>query len=317
MTKYLEFPTWLRPEIIPGLPFRWYGLMYLVAFAITYLLFRHQVKGKGIERRPDDVLTFFFWTIMGVLIGGRLFAVFFYSPGSVYLTKPWLIFWPFQNGIFVGIQGMSYHGGFLGVLLAAIIFLKVRQYSILEWCDILAAAVPLGYTFGRLGNFINGELYGRVTTARIGMLFPRATPISTSESWAIRVANEVGVEYDASAQFINLPRHPSQLYEAFFEGLFLWLILWFVIRPLNLARGALFACYLIGYGLVRFIIEYVRQPDVALGFVIRLSRLDNPIELYVTPWNFTLGQIFCALMIVGGIIMWIVFSKRAKAVPHQ
>ena len=149
------------------------------------------------------------------------------------------------------------------------------------------------------------------------MLFPHATPISTSESWAVRVANEVGIEYDAATQFINLPRHPSQLYEAFFEGIFLWLMLWFVIRPLKLARGVVIACYTIGYGLVRFVIEYTRQPDVALGYVIRLSRLDNPIELFVTPWNFTMGQIFCALMIIGGIIMWIIFSKRAKTLSHS
>lgn len=313
MAKYLEFPSWLKPEIIPGFPLRWYGLMYLVAFAITYLLFRYQVRSRNIEKRPDDILTLFFWAIMGVLIGGRLFAVFFYSPGSGYLAKPWLIFWPFQNGTFVGIQGMSYHGGLLGVALACIIFLKVRRYPVLVWCDMLAAAVPLGYTFGRLGNFINGELYGKVTAARYGMLFPRATPVALSENWAKRIADEVGVEYDAVAQFVNLPRHASQLYEAFFEGIFLWAILWFVIRPLKLAQGTVLAAYLFGYGLVRFFIEYVRQPDASIGYIIRLSRLDNPIELYVTPWNFTLGQLFCALMMVSGIIMWIIFTKRAQS----
>ena len=311
MNKYFEFPTWLRPEVIPGLPIRWYGVMYLVAFAVTYLLLRYQTGRKGLKER-EDVLTIFFWMIVGLLLGARLFAVLFYSPGAGYLTKPWLIFWPFQNGVFVGIQGMSYHGGLLGVVVAGVIFLIRHRYNVLEWGDMISAAAPLGYTFGRLGNFINGELYGRVTAARVGVLFPRATPVITSESWVKRIADEVGIRYDPNAQVVNLPRHASQLYEAFFEGVFLWAILWFVIRPLKMAHGVLLGCYLIGYGVVRFFIEYVRQPDASLGFVIRLSRLDNPVELFVTPWNFTMGQVFCFFMIMVGVTLCIVSARRAR-----
>jgi len=312
MNKFFLYPEWLSPVIIPGLPFRWYGVMYLVAFAITYMLVLRQARQEKLAEGPDEILNMFFWSILGLLIGGRLFAVLFYSPGGAYLRRPWLIFWPFQNGAFVGIQGMSYHGGLVGVIVGAIAYMMKRKLSVLEWCDRMCAAVPLGYTFGRLGNFINAELYGRATARRIGMLFPNATKFPTSERWVRELASEVGIPIAEGENLVNLPRHPSQLYEAFFEGVFLWAILWFVIRKWNPFKGLVFASYLIGYGVVRFFIEYLRQPDEGIGFVVQLSQLNNPIGLFLTPLNFSLGQVFCFLMVVTGIAMIVVFHNRHK-----
>ncbi len=311
MEKYLTFPTWLRPEIIPGLPFRWYGLMYLVAFALTFIVMHYQLKSIKMENAGEKAINLFFWCMLGLLMGGRLFAVLFYSPGGFYLRNPWLIFWPFRNGGFVGIQGMSYHGGLLGVAVAAFLYLRVNKLDILEWMDGLSVSAPLGYTFGRLGNFINGELYGRVTSSRLGMLFPQAHSVPTSEPWVREAATAVGIDYGEAA-FVNLPRHPSQLYEAFFEGVFLWAVLWFTVRKWRPFKGAITACYLFGYGLVRFLIEYTRQPDANIGYVLRLSKKPSPIELFVTPFNLSLGQVLCLLMIISGIICWFSFSNRAK-----
>ena len=315
MLSYIQFPTWLTPEIISGLPFRWYGLMYLLAFACTYVLFKYRVRADSLDIDTDEILNLFFWAIIGVLIGGRLLAVTVYDTTGRYLQSPWLIFWPFENGRFTGIQGMSYHGALVGSIAACVIYLRVRKHRILEWTDLMAVCTPLGYTLGRLGNFINGELYGRATAAPLGVLFPNANSIPASEPWARNIAGQVGIEVTDSSQLLNLPRHPSQLYEAFFEGIFLWVLLWFVIRRLNLFRGALTASYLIGYGVFRFFIEYFRQPDIGLGYVIRFSTRSNPSELYVSPFNFSTGQVLCALMIIAGVICWFLFRSRATVVP--
>ncbi len=195
------------------------------------------------------------------MIGGRLGYVIFYNL-KYYIAHPIEIILPFSltNGFhFTGIAGMSYHGGLIGVLLATIIFCYRNKINLWRFADLLVPAVPLGYTFGRLGNFINGELYGRVTTMPWGMYFP----------------------LDSTRQL----RHPSQLYEAFFEGLFLFFVLW-SMRKKKLFEGFLLSLYLIGYGLVRFLIEFVREPDPQLGVIVG---------------SLTMGQILCLSMILGGI----------------
>jgi phosphatidylglycerol:prolipoprotein diacylglycerol transferase len=156
---------------------------------------------------------------------------------------------------------MSYHGALLGFVIALTIFCKKRRIDFWHFVDLFIPAIPLGYTFGRLGNFINGELFGRITTASWGMYFP----------------------LDETHQL----RHPSQLYEALFEGILLFLILW-SIRKKSPYNGFLCGLYLVGYGLVRFCVEFFREPDPQLGFVL------GP---------FTLGQIFCALMVVSGFFI--------------
>ena len=214
-----------------------------------------------------------------------------------------MIFWPFRNGEFVGLPGMSYHGGVVGALVGGIIFCHFHKKKLLRITDTVVAGIPLGYTFGRLGNFINAELYGRVTTVPWGMVFPTAPGFSTEEAWVREIADKVGMTY-VPGSFINLPRHPSQLYEALFEGIILFLILWFIIRPWKLRKrlpdGTVFSFYLMGYGIFRFAIEYCRQPDADIGYVIALGEKSDNIALFQSLLNISKGQIFCLLMIAAG-----------------
>ena len=308
MIMYIPFPKWLKPEIIPGLPFRWYGLMYLVAFVLTYFLFIYQARRGKMNISNDQILNFFFWAIVGLLLGARLLAALVYDPTGIYLRKPWLIFWPFDDQFnFVGLQGMSYHGGLIGAVAAAVIYGYIKKLDIAEWGDMLVTAIPLGYTFGRLGNFINGELYGRVTSSPLGMIFPKARRFPVSEEWVAELAERTGVPVENG--FVNLPRHPSQLYEAFFEGFFLWLIMWFIFRKRKPFKGFMIGLYIIGYGLFRFIIEYVRQPDEGIGFVIKLKpALDNYYR-FQTVLNFTTGQILNFIQIIAGVVTLLIFWK--------
>lgn len=308
MPAYLQYPTWIRPEIIPGLPFHWYGMMYLVAFLVTYLLFKYQLKREnlgGMEISDDDVVNLFFWTILGLLLVARIFATLVYDPSGYYLQKPWLIFWPFdENMNLVGLQGMSYHGGLIGAILGGALYCRYKKYDFFHIADLAVAGIPLGYTFGRLGNFINAELWGRVTTSGIGMIFPAAPRFSTRYEWVQKVADQVGIPYSAG-EMIQLPRHPSQLYEAFFEGIFLWLILWFILRPRKRYSGQMLGWYIIGYGTVRFFIEYFREPDIGIGYPLAFGTQVQPQALFLSPWNFSTGQILCVLMIVGGgLFLW-------------
>ena len=313
MLAYVNFPTWLKPEIFPGLPLRWYGLMYLVAFAIAFFLVRYQVRERKLGVSDEEILNLFFWAIIGLLIGARIFATTIYDPTGMYIRKPWLIFWPFNKEMgFTGLQGMSYHGGVVGVLVAAIIYLRAKKFKFFDWADMVVAGIPLGYTFGRLGNFINGELFGRVTTVSWGMIFPHAQKFPSTQEWVQEIAGEVGMDTANLPRYVNLPRHPSQLYEAFFEGIFLWLVIWFLFRKRKPFNGFIFGIYLIGYGIVRFFIEYVREPDIGIGFPLKFSELDNPTYLFVSPWNFTTGQILCFCMIVGGIGMLLVLNRLKK-----
>lgn len=312
---YIPFPSWLRPEMIPGLPFRWYGLMYLIAFVVAHQLVKIQVKERGLEVQKDDVLNLFFWGIVGLLVGARLFAVTIYDPTGYYLRHPLQILIPFARMggrlRFIGISGMSYHGGLLGTIVAAIIYLKVKKFGALDWGDMIVTGAAGGYTFGRLGNFINGELYGRITTVPWGMVFPQAPKYSADVPWVQEFARRIGMD-PSGQEMINLPRHPSQLYEAFFEGLALWAILWFLFRRRRSFPGQLIAIYVIGYGLVRFLIEYVREPDAELGFPIQLVALENP-EIQFSFFNFTTGQILNVLMIAIGIGCYFWFRRRAIA----
>jgi phosphatidylglycerol---prolipoprotein diacylglyceryl transferase len=318
MLGFLQYPSWLRPEIIPGLPLRWYGLMYLVAFAVAYLLFSWQLKTNKIEHQRDMVLDLFFWAIVGVLVGGRLAAVTIYDSTGYYLHHPLQIILPFSrvNGkiALTGIAGMSYHGGLVGAAIAILTFLKVKKVDVLEWADMLVAGIPLGYMFGRLGNFINGELYGRITKVGWGMVFPGAETFNGSDPWVKDFASAAGLPTGSGA--VNLPRHPSQLYEAFFEGFVLWLVLWFIVRKRRPYKGFTLACYVLGYGVIRFLIEYTRQPDKGIGyggygFPIILQKLDN-FQAQFSFLNFSTGQVLNVIMIVGAFVMMAVFSSWAR-----
>jgi phosphatidylglycerol:prolipoprotein diacylglycerol transferase len=216
---------------IGPLAIRWYGLMYLLAFFQVWWLGKRRIEthpqlaqAGWTVAQLDDLL---FYGVLGVILGGRLGQVLFYEP-DYYLARPLeiLALW---NG------GMSFHGGFLGVLLAMALYARKTRRSWLDITDFIAPLVPLGLACGRVGNFINGELWGRVSDPSLpwAMVFP---------------------------QVDKLPRHPSQLYQAGLEGVLLFIILWFFARRAR-PRGAVSGVFLVGYGVLRFIAEFFRTPD--------------------------------------------------------
>jgi phosphatidylglycerol:prolipoprotein diacylglycerol transferase len=282
MDRLIEFwqhiPHHISPTIfqIGSFQLRYYGLMYLVAFFITYILVVYRIKDEGYDYSKDTIQDYFVWAILGLLIGARLGYVIFYSF-SYYLHHPLEIIFPFDpsNGFrYVGISGMSYHGGAIGVFVATVMFCRKHTINFWNFADLFAAAIPLGYTFGRIGNFINGELYGRVTDVPWGMYFL----------------------LDPYQQL----HHPSQLSEAFFEGIVLFAVLW-SIRKTKYFDGVLFSLYLIGYGTVRFCIEFFREPDAQLGFVAGVL---------------TMGQILCLVMIAIGFILIVLRKPPQKTTAN-
>lgn len=268
ISAWQHLPAQISPTLfsIGSFQLRYYSLMYLVAFTVGYFLLAYRIKRREINISVEIIQDYLVWAMLGVIVGGRLGYAFFYNF-DYYLIHPLEIILPFDfsHGVrFVGLSGMSYHGGLIGVLLATIIFCQKRHINWWQFGDWLCSAAPLGYMFGRIGNFLNGELWGRVTTMPWGMYFPM----------------------DASQSL----RHPSQLYEALLEGLFLFVILW-GIRKRNPFDGFMIGLYIFGYGLVRFIIEFFREPDAHLGFVFGFN---------------TMGQVLCIIMMLTGIaiILW-------------
>lgn len=321
---YINFPKWIHPEIFPGIPvlglLRWYGLMYIFAFATAYLVLKRERK-EGLldtteqKATEDDIFSFITFGIIFLLLGARIFSTLVYDTSGLYWKKPWLIFWPFDTETkqFTGLAGMSYHGGFIGGLIGMIVWCVTHKRPVWKWIDAMVVAIPLGYTFGRLGNFMNGELYGRITTVPWGIVFPRAERFSYSIDWVQDFAAACGMTIAEGTKLVNFPRHPSQLYEALFEGLLLWTVLW-TLRKHKPFDGFLAGCYTIGYGLVRFVIEYFREPDADLGY--RISR-DGSDAIYINTslLNISTGQILCFLMILGGIgiITTLAILNRKKA----
>jgi phosphatidylglycerol:prolipoprotein diacylglycerol transferase len=292
--------------------------MYFVAFATAFVMCRKEIRERNFPMTDDDLSGLFFWSILGLLLGARIFSTIVYEPSSIYREQPWLIFWPFKDGEFTGLQGMSYHGGVIGCVTGAVLWSIFNKQDVREIGDMLSAAIPLGYTFGRIGNFINAELYGRVTTAPWGMIFPNAKELDPRLEWVREAAAKTGVDIPVSASgvspFINLPRHPSQLYEAFLEGVFLWFIIW-LARNKKPFKGFLVSLYLIGYGVLRFFIEYFRQPDSDLGYKIQLAANKAPLD-YIHPLtSFSTGQVFCFIMILIGIAGLVIFPRLPNSKP--
>lgn len=308
MQLFIEFPSWLHPEVIPGIPIpRWYSLAYLFGFGITYLLMRRDIRSGRLPYSEQDLSSFFVWCIVGTILGNRLIYVIFYDPNRAYLlSRPWLIYWPFNQGRFVGLTGLSYHGAVLGIAVAMLLFVWKKKQNLFRWADSAIAALPLGYTLGRLANFINGELYGRATTVPWAVRFPHAEKLPTSLPWVREMAAKNGIELDGLT--VNLPRHPSQIYEAFFEGVVLWLLLYFVFRPQKKFTGKIAFCYLVGYGTVRFLIEYLRQPDAQLGYIIQA--VPGDYRQFVSLANISMGQLLSLAMIVAGSIPLLILRKK-------
>lgn len=237
----------------------WYGLTYLVAFGLFLWLAsirvgRSPYADAGWTRR--DVEDLLFYGVLGVIIGGRLGYVFFYKPGY-YMVHPLEI-------IAVWKGGMSFHGGLLGVLLAVALFAWQRQRPFLEVTDLIAPCVPTGLASGRLGNFINGELWGREADPSLpwAMVFPQSGTA--------------------------IPRHPSPLYQFALEGLLLFVVLWWYARKPR-AVGQVSGAFLVGYGVLRFLAEYFREPDSFLGLL---------------ALNLSMGQWLCVPMVVAGAVLW-------------
>ena len=327
MYLFVNFPKWIDPFVINSLPIRWYSVMYLFAFATVYLLFSRQNKKEKWNFTEDDTSDLFLIIICFLLIGARVFSCLIYDDNRLYfLTRPWMMFWPFKNGQLIGLPGMSYHGGVVGVVCGIFIFVhkynkkqsskklkkkeKPRYLSFFDISDKLLVGVPLGYTFGRLGNFFNGELWGRVTTSSVGMIFPNAEQFSTNLEWVRNIADKINMDYTLGS-YINLPRYPSQLFEAFFEGIVLFLILWFIIKPISAKRkpGLITGSYLIGYGVFRFIIEYYREPDPQMGFVFSSGQTE-PLALFFSLKNISMGQVLCTLMIIAGLLLIILTGRK-------
>lgn len=228
---------------------RWYGLSYLLGFIGCYWLsvVRGRTRGWSAQQLGDVL----FYVALGIIFGGRIGYILIYDPIAV-VSNPltMLAFWE---------PGRSFHGGLLGVLVALLIYVKFNVKKFIELTDFIAPCVPIGLGFGRLGNFLNAELYGRITTMPWGMVFPNAGPF---------------------------PRHPSQIYELLLEGVVLCLLLvWYARKPRPL--GAVSGLFLLGYGVIRFIVEFYRSPDIEHGFVL-------------FNW-LTMGQLLSIPMVVIGL----------------
>ena len=251
-------PVFLR---IGPLEFRWYGLMYIIGFIAAYFIILAGVKRKKIGFTRDDVADFVFTVAMGVILGGRIGYILFYNL-SYYIDHPLKVFAVWEGG-------MSFHGALACAILAGLYFVRKKGVRFFEMADIVTPAIPIGLGLGRIGNFINGELYGRVTSVPWGMVFPNGG---------------------------NLPRHPSQLYEAILEGPVMFLIVWLLGRKEKPA-GITFWSFIALYGLFRFFVEFFREPDQQLGFLL------GP---------FSMGQMlsFPMLLVGLGMVYWTYKNDR-------
>ncbi|HNX71327.1 MAG: prolipoprotein diacylglyceryl transferase [Rivihabitans pingtungensis] len=257
---------------------RWYGLMYLLGFVLFMLLGQRrlaQSRGVFTAKMLDDLL---FYGVLGVILGGRLGYVLFYKLGD-YLADPLAILRVWEGG-------MAFHGGFLGVVVAMALFARRHGLHFLQVTDFIAPLVPLGLAAGRIGNFINGELWGRVTRpdAPWAMVFPQASAEDTRQ--ALMAPTPEWLTWLAS--YGGLPRHPSQLYQFALEGVMLFVLLWgFSARPRPL--GQVSALFLLGYGVARFVAEFAREPDNFLGLL---------------ALNLSMGQWLSLPMMLAGAWLW-------------
>ena len=240
----------------------WYGLMYLIGFAFTWILGKKRAEREDYPISPEAVEDLVYYGALGVILGGRIGYVLFYNF-SQFLQEPLLLFKIWQGG-------MSFHGGMLGVFVAMWFFAKKQQCTMFQLTDFIAPMAPIGLLTGRIGNFINSELWGRVTDVPWAMVFPNGGPE---------------------------PRHPSQLYEAFLEGIVLLIIVWLYAskpRPVMSVTGLA----VLMYGIFRFIVEFFRMPDAHLGYL-------------ALDWV-TMGQILSTPMIViGAGLMFLAYRKKA------
>ena len=249
-------------------PVHWYGMMYVLALVSALYVAKRIVVLDNMPIEQKQLDDYFIYIEIGIILGARLGYILFYDVHtSYYLMHPWQIFNPFNpEGDFVGIRGMSYHGAVIGWFLGSLYYHKRHpEVSFGVVMDVVALAVPVGYMFGRIGNFMNKELIGRVTDV----------------PWGIYVDGVL--------------RHPSQLYEALLEGLVVFLVI-FMYRKHKRFNGELILVYGFTYGLMRFVAEFWRQPDVQLGFLF-------------DGW-LTMGQLLSSMMMAVAVVLWFYFDKK-------
>ena len=253
------------PEIDPvivrigPLALRWYGLMYVVGFVSSYLLVVYQVKKSKLGIKRTDMDDLFFYLILGLIVGARLGYVLFYNL-RFYLDNP-------AEALILWHGGMSFHGGLIGAAIAGYIVVRKRHLDFLPIADIIIPTCPIGLGFGRLGNFINGELFGKPSHVPWAMVFPQGGPMA---------------------------RHPSQLYEAFLEGLVMFVVLW-IYKDRKKRDGDVLALFLVLYGCFRIFCELFREPDVQIGYIFGIL---------------SMGQVLSLLMIAFGLALKFVILPR-------
>ena len=248
------------------LKIHWYGLMYLLAFLVAFLLARYRGRADIWDKKKIENLIFY--SALGAIIGGRVGYIIFYQF-NYFLYEPLLLFKIWQGG-------MSFHGGLIGVLSALFLLSRRTQMPFFALCDFVAPLVPLGLGFGRLANYVNGELWGKQTLSSWGVYGPNADGI-----WA--------------------NRFPSQLYEAFFEGLLLFIIVWLYSKK-SRPMMHVSALFLFCYGIFRFSLEFIRAPDAHIGYL-------------AFGW-LTMGQVLTVPMIIIGVLLFIFADKKHAVIPR-
>ncbi|MDY0238238.1 MAG: prolipoprotein diacylglyceryl transferase [Campylobacterales bacterium] len=246
----------------------WYGIMYALALISALYIAKFFSKRYFKSILPKILDSYFLWVEIGVILGARIGYIIFYDPNALYyFTNPWQIFNPFANGVFVGIRGMSFHGALIGFLIATWGFSKKHKKNPWLFLDLVALSVPLAYVFGRVGNFLNQELVGKATEA----------------PWGIYVA--------------GILRHPSQLYEAFLEGIIVFIILLFY-RKKQRFTGELIAMYGLLYSLARFVAEFWREPDYQIGYLFK-------------EW-ISMGQFLSFFVAISSILLYFYLYKKSQ-----
>ncbi|WP_394950451.1 prolipoprotein diacylglyceryl transferase [uncultured Helicobacter sp.] len=258
-----------------GFKVHWYGLCYvgalLLALFIASFLLKRFKKRFNIESKYLE--SYFLWAELGVILGARIGYLFIYGDSMYYLMHPWQIFNPVNaQGEFVGIAGFSYHGGVIGFLLATILFCVIKQQPILRYLDLATFSIPLAYVLGRIGNFLNHELFGRVIDSDSALAF-------------------LGVLVNGEL------RYPSQLFEAFLEGIVVFVLMAVAFRFCN-KDGYLSVVYGLGYALARFVCEFFREADSQMG--------------YYGSLGLSMGQILSIIMFVGaGILFFVIYTQTS------
>ncbi len=274
---YVQLPQRIDPIAfyIGTFGIRWYAVMWIIALCIVWGVTRWRIaRGEVRILTPAHLIDALTWAFLGAVIGGRLGYALFYDA-AYFVQHPLALISPVRDGVFVGITGMSFHGGVVGITVALWLWARRTGVPFLRLADAIAVAAPFGYAFGRIGNFLNHELWGRVTTVPWGMFFGAAPDGGT------------------------LLRHPSQLYEAVGEGVVIGALLWFTRHRIARYPGMSVGVFLIGYSVVRFCLEYVRAPDAHLGFVFA---------------GMTMGQALSfILMGVGGILVYRAYRRCSGA----